>query len=127
MVDGSLASDSLTVTGSAPQWDVQGAISLTVDHKSTTGTVSGRLFIRDDGTADTTGLAVTLDGKTLELKFRSKDVRASTANGVTTYTFTGPYAFLGASQFGLADRGDTSAVFRAGSSLSFELRGRTGS
>ena len=103
-------------------------MTLTVNGKTTTGTVTGRLFVyADDKTAETVGLSVTFGDKTLVLKFRGTVVDATPNGKTTTYKITGQYAFDGASEFGLADHGDLDATFRTGSSLSFDLRGRASS
>ena len=49
------------------------------------------------------------------------------ANGTTTYKIAAKYQFLGASEYGLADRGDATLQFRTGASLSIDLRGQAGS
>ncbi|MCU1353494.1 MAG: hypothetical protein JWM05_2703, partial [Acidimicrobiales bacterium] len=88
------------------------------------------VFVREDeGTAESTGLNVTFGGKTLELKFSGRIAETTGPVGARTYKVTAKYAFLGGSDFGLADRGDVTALFRtgSGSSLSFDLRGRASS
>lgn len=126
-LEGRLSSETITATGAAPQWDVAGAITLVVNGKSTSGSISGRLSVYADDTADSNGLVLTLGKKTYELKFRGNVVAKETASDRTTYTVAGEYRLQGAADLGLADLGAVDAVFGAGgesSSLSFELRGR---
>jgi hypothetical protein len=126
IVEGKLGGDTLTVTGQAPNWDVQGPVALAVNGKTTNGTVSGRVYVYDDQSAEAS-LQLTLGNKTYELRYKGKVTEATVAGSTTTYKITAKYQFLGASEFGLADRGDANLLFRTGSSLTFDLRGRAGS
>jgi RNA polymerase sigma-70 factor (ECF subfamily) len=126
ILEGKLGGDTLTVTGQAPNWDVQGPVALTVNGKTTSGTVSGRVYVYDDQSAEAS-LQLTLAGKTYQLRYNGKVTETTVSGSTTTYKITAKYQFVGASEFGLADRGDVGLLFRTGSSLTFELRGRAGS
>jgi RNA polymerase sigma-70 factor (ECF subfamily) len=126
LLEGKLAGDTLTVTGQAPNWDVQGPVSLTVNGRTTSGTVTGRVYVYDDQTAEAT-IQVTLGGRPLQLRYKGRVVEVTGSGSTTTYKVSAKYQFAGASEFGLADRGDVTLLFRTGSSLAFDLRGRAGS
>ncbi|MCU1497379.1 MAG: hypothetical protein JWM47_1332, partial [Acidimicrobiales bacterium] len=127
VLEGRLAGDTITVTGTAPQWDAKGSVSLSVKGKTSSGTIEGRLFIYDDGNASADQLVVTLGDHTLDLRFQGRWTK--TVDGTTTsYKITGQYLFKGAADFGLAEQGDLSALFRLPASgpagLTFDLRGQ---
>jgi hypothetical protein len=126
VIQGRLAGDTIHATGAAPQWDAAGPVSLVANGRSTSGTLSGRVYVYDDGNAESDTLAVDLGGKTLQLRYRGKVVQTSVAGTTTTYDISGVYVFPGAAAFGLAERGDVSVLFRVGgdsATLSFDLRG----
>ena len=127
VLEGRLSGETITATGAAPQWDVEGSISLTVNGKTTAGRIAGRMFVYDDDTAESNGLTITLGKKTYQLKFRGDVTGEQTTGDRTAYTVAGEYRLQGASELGLADLGTIDAIFGAGSetsSLSFELSGR---
>ncbi|MCU1485321.1 MAG: hypothetical protein JWN67_2067, partial [Actinomycetia bacterium] len=126
-LEGRLAGDTITVTGTAPQWDAKGPVSLTVKGRSSAGTIEGRFFLNDDGTATADQLMVTIGDRSLDLRFQGRWTK--TVDGTTTsYKITGQYLFKGAADFGLAEQGDVSALFRLPAngpgSVSFDLRGQ---
>jgi RNA polymerase sigma-70 factor (ECF subfamily) len=130
MVEGHLAGNTLTVTGTAPQWDVDGPVSLVTGGRTTSGTIVGRVYVYDDGSAESDALTVSLGGRTFELRYRGKVTDSTTTDSVTTYRITGVYVFTDAARLGLAERGDVKVVLALGgerSTLSFDLRGRSGS
>jgi RNA polymerase sigma-70 factor (ECF subfamily) len=128
VIRGGITGDKLTATGSAPQYDIAGPISVLVDKKVTTGTLSGRLFVFDDGTASSDGLQLKIGEKVYDLRFNASSGTTADANGVRT--FVGRYSLPGGSALSLADRGDLSAEVRLPAAdgqplgLRLDLRGK---
>jgi hypothetical protein len=129
-VEGRLGGDTITLTGTAPQWDAEGPVTLVVSGKTTTGSIAGHLFVSDEGDASSDDLVVTLGGKALELRFRGKAPSQTSSTGSVSYQVTGQYVFKGAAAFGLVERGNLGLLFRVGDSgtsgsLAFDLSGRS--
>jgi RNA polymerase sigma-70 factor (ECF subfamily) len=128
VIRGGITGDKLTATGTAPQYDIAGPISVLVDKKVTTGTLSGRLFVFDDGTASSDGLQLKIGDKVYDLRFNASSGTTADANGVRT--FVGRYSLPGGSALSLADRGDLSAEVRLPAAdgqplgLRLDLRGK---
>ena len=131
VLEGRIGGDSITATGTAPNWDVQGPISLTVNGKTHSGTISGRVYVyAEDGKAESSELTLTIAGKTLFLRFTGQITDTQSGAGTTTYKVSGFYRLVGAADFGLADKGDVVTVLKLGSgasSLVFDLRGQKSS
>ena len=122
VVQGKLTTNDLTANGGAPQWDLDGTVTLTVGNKTSTGTLAGRVYVYDDGTAESDDLALVVGGKTLDLRFRGNVVNVvNGANGSTTYDISGAYLLTNASEVGLADRGNLAAAFQPGDAASLQL------
>lgn len=122
---------SVLVEGAAPQFDLAGDVTLSVAGKTHTGRIEGRVYLNDDGTTSSDGLALTLDGTTVTLKFRGKATSSTDAAGVVTYQITGGYSLKGGAAFGLAELGDLLGSLRNGEGgaglLSLDLSGRASS
>jgi hypothetical protein len=130
VVEGKLSTTDLTATGGAPQWDVQGTITLTVGKKTSTGTIAGRVYVYDDGTAESDNLTLAVNGKTLDLRFRGNIANTvSGADGSTSYDINGAYVLQNAAVVGLADRGNVAGTFHVGdsASLALDFSGRSSS
>jgi RNA polymerase sigma-70 factor (ECF subfamily) len=124
---GRLVGDGLTAAEGAPNWDLSGPITLTVNGKATTGTLAGRLYVYDDDTAEADELTITLGAKAMVLRFRGTVTDRTTSGSATSYRITGTYALSGAREHGLWPNGDVATDFKVGSgsaSLAFDLRGR---
>jgi RNA polymerase sigma-70 factor (ECF subfamily) len=124
---GRLVGDGLTAANGAPNWDLSGPITLTVNGKATTGTLDGRLYVYDDNTAEADDLTITLGTKTMVLRFDGKVTERTSSGSATTYRIVGTYALSGAREHGLWPNGDVASDFTVGSgsaSLAFDLRGR---
>lgn len=129
VVRGDITTTNLSESGEAPQWDIEGDLTLTVGDKVRTGTISGRVYVYDDGTASADQLTLVVAGHTLQLRFRGDVTDVQKNDGTTTYQIVGAYLLTGASQVGLADRGDVTSSFGVGRSpsLVFKLSGRSSS
>jgi hypothetical protein len=126
VIQGRLAGDAIQAAGAFPQWDVSGPVSLVVNGKTTSGTIAGRVYVHDDGSAESDDLEVHLGGKTLLLRYNGRVVQTTVSGSTTTYAISGAYIFPGSAGFGLGERGDVSVVFQVGgetAALSFDLRG----
>jgi RNA polymerase sigma-70 factor (ECF subfamily) len=127
LLEGRLEGTSVDVAGAAPQWDINGQISVVVKNRTTPGTITGRVYVYEDGTAESDTLVVSLGGKTLELRYRGRVVSTVVDESGTTYQITGAYVFPGVDAFGLAERGEATIALRVGGAtgmLSLDLRGR---
>ena len=126
VLEGHVTTDALEVTGNAPQYDLQGPVTVTTGNGTTTGTLQGRIFLFDDGSASSEGLSVTVGAKVMELRFRGT---VSDTGGVRHVA--GAYVLSGADQMDLAGRGQLTAdlQFRddGTTSLVIGLRGRRSS
>ncbi|MEA2703278.1 MAG: polymerase sigma-70 factor, subfamily [Actinomycetota bacterium] len=127
VLEGHLSGDALTASGSAPNYDLQGPITLSTGKRVVTGTLEGRIYVFEDGSAKSEGLTLSVGGKTLELRFRGAVQDASSS----PRHIVGTYVLSGASDVDLAERGDLVAdlLLRddGTASLTFDLRGRRSS
>jgi RNA polymerase sigma-70 factor (ECF subfamily) len=103
VLTGSLGGDSLGVSGSLPQFDLDGGITLT-GTRTVGGTLTGRIFLFDDGSVQADRLTLVLDnGSALDLRLRA---RWSTASSGVYQFASGRYSLVGGSTYGLAESGD---------------------
>lgn len=102
----------VTVTGAAPQFDLAGEVTVMVDGKTQAGSIEGRLYVNDDGTASSDGLDLAVDGTAVVLKFRGRATPAVDAAGATVYELTGTYVLKGGDQLGLPERGTLQGSLR---------------
>jgi RNA polymerase sigma-70 factor (ECF subfamily) len=121
---GSLGGTALEVTGALPQFDLDGGITLT-GSRTVNGTLTGRLFLYDDGTAQADQLTLTLDdGTTLDLRWRAS---WSTGSSGAYLLSAGRYSLVGGAAYGLAEKGDLSGsldVADGSGVLRIDLRGQ---
>jgi RNA polymerase sigma-70 factor, ECF subfamily len=122
VVKGEVTTTDLSESGESPQWDIEGALTLTVGDKVRTGTITGRIYVYDDGTASADQLTLVVEAHTLQLRFRGDVVDIQNSDGTTTYQILGSYLLTGAADVGLADRGDVTSSFGVGNSPSLVLR-----
>jgi RNA polymerase sigma-70 factor (ECF subfamily) len=124
-VEGHIGSEDVTITGEAPQWDVSGPISIVVAGKTSTGTIAARVFVYDDGSAESDDSVITVGSKTFDLRFRG--TVAEVQDGVRR--IAGKFVLTGGADLGLPDRGDVTVHFgthaNGTSQLTFDLRGRS--
>jgi hypothetical protein len=128
-VEGHVDADGLAVTGTSPQYDVEGAVRLRGDEKTWSGDLSGRIYVYSDGTAESDDLSLDLGDVVLSLRFRGT-VIATSDSGATeaSYHIAGQYKLTGAQDVDLVESGDVTAIFRVkdgdASSLELDLVGQ---
>ncbi len=115
---GGIVSDELTVVADGSQLRLSGPIGFATAAKDDgpepgqVGSLSGVLDLEEpaaDGTRWVSGeLEVVLEDSTHELRLEGRVVEETTADGVTSYGFSGSYRFSGAAELGLDRRGDVS-------------------
>jgi RNA polymerase sigma-70 factor (ECF subfamily) len=131
IVEGKVSAADLTIAGAAPQWDVSGPMSLVVNGKTNKGSIAGRVYTYDDGTAESDELVVTIRDTELVLRFRGRVVKTETTDSHVTQRIDGNYVFHGASAFGLPERGTVIVTFSRATSpdvssvLDLALRGQS--
>ncbi|MEA3020994.1 MAG: polymerase sigma-70 factor, subfamily [Actinomycetota bacterium] len=129
-VTGTLGGDSFDVTGTRPDFTLNGPAILKGKGDPVRGTLSGSVYVADTvGGEAITEMTFTLaDGRSLRVRFRGTLDGEDRRSGATTWTMHGRYSIPGGDAFGLADVGNATVVFRdvdgAPSALSLDLQGQ---
>jgi RNA polymerase sigma-70 factor (ECF subfamily) len=106
-LEGDVTSDDLQVTGETPQFDLAGPFTYGSKRSTLEGELTGRVFVRPDGTSDADDVMLVLeDGTELPLSYRGTVIAANQGEGEATYHITATYSMPGADDLGLAERGD---------------------
>jgi len=131
-VTGSIGGTSFTVTGSRPDFHVDGAVVLDGDGEGAEpvdGNLAGPMYVADvvGGDAGAELELVLADGSTYRVRFRGTVSSEQVEEGATTWMLTGRYTIPGGEALDVAEDGEAIVTFRyvegGASSLVLELQG----